>query len=154
MKLSRSYTPGYWGCTLSPATSDALDAIAAIMIPDRDPYPPAAEVAVAAFIDSRCDPEEATLLAELADEFVTRGDDVDALRVIEAARPADFGLLRFYVYSAYYCAPTVLAVVGARFGYHASPQPGGYAIDAEVPVPTARRGAFVPTKEVRNVFGA
>jgi hypothetical protein len=154
MELSRSYTPGYWGCTLPSTTSAALDAIAALMIPGQDPYPPASEVAVATFIESHCDPDEAALLTGLADAFVSAGSDVDALRAIEAASPVEFGLLRFYVYSAYYCAPAVLAVIGTRSDYHASPQPMGYAVDAEVPVPTVRRGAFVPTEEVRNVFRA
>ena len=152
MELSKSYTPGYWGAAIPKATSSALDAIAAVMIPGRDPYPPGGEVGVAAFIESRCDPDEAALLTELADEFAAGGNDVDALNAIESARPEDFALLRFYVYSGYYCSPDVLVVVAARSDYHPSPQPMGYAIDAEVPVPTVHRGTFVPTEEVRNVF--
>jgi hypothetical protein len=154
MELSKSYTPGYWGTALPSATSDALDAIAAVMIPGRDPYPPATEVGVAEFIASRCDPDEALVLTDLAAAFVAGGGDADALRTIEATRPLDFGLLRFYIYSGYYCAPAVLVAVAATSDYHASPQPMGYAVEAEVPVPTVRRGAFVPTEEVRNVFHA
>jgi hypothetical protein len=154
MKLAKSYTPGYWRAALPATTSAALDAIAAVMIPGQDPYPPGGQVGVATFVESRCDLEEATLLAELADEFVAGGSDADALRAIESARPVDFGLLRFYVYSAYYCAPAVLVAVAARSDYHASPQPLGYAIDAEVPIPTVHRGTFVPTEQVRNVFHA
>lgn len=152
MNLSKSYTPGYWGVTLPPSTSSALNAIAAVMIPGQDPYPPAGEVGVAAFIESRCDAEEAALLTELADEFAAGGGDADALKALESSRPNDFALLRFYVYSGYYCAPAVLGVVADRSDYHGSPQPLGYVIDAEVPVPTVHRGTFVPTEEVRSVF--
>jgi hypothetical protein len=154
MQLSKTYTPGYWNVTLSSATLGALDAIAAVMIPGRSPYPPASEVGVAAFVASRCDPEEAALLADLADEFVAQGGDAQALTELEATRPTDFPLLRFYVYSGYYCAPAVLAVVSARSDYHASPQPWGYVIDEPLPSPTSQRGAFTPTEEVRNVFDA
>ncbi|QGG40334.1 hypothetical protein [Aeromicrobium yanjiei] len=152
MELAKSYTPGYWGVTLPPATHGALDAIAAVMIPGRDPYPPGDSVGVAGFIASRCDPEEAAVLTQLADDFTSGGGDTGALEAVEASRPDEFVLLRFYVYSGYYCAPDVLLVVANHSDYHPSPQPLGYAIDAEVPIPTIRRGTFVPTEEVRHVL--
>jgi hypothetical protein len=154
MELAKSYTPGYWNVTLRSATLDGLDAIAGLMIPGRPPYPPADEMGISAFIESRCDPDEAVLLAELTDEFVANGGNAEALAELESTRGTDFALLRFYVYSGYYCAPAVLAVVTTHSDYHASPQPWGYKLDEEVPSPTSQRGAFVPTEEVRNVFDA
>ena len=157
MELQPSWRPGFYGLRLSGDTAKALGAVADIMIPEGEGYPAASEARVVDFVEAHLDPGEHDRLEKLL-------KDVDAgnregtenwLRELERASPGDsFAFLRLYIYCAYYSSPRVLATLRDRgYDYHGAPQPHGYKIKADPPVPTEHRGSYIPTEKVKNVFG-
>jgi hypothetical protein len=88
------------------------------------------------------------------------GEMTEALGALERERPEEFlALWRLAVYG-YYSRPETIAAVGRdHFApYHGAPLPLGYAHAIEpwnpgdpLQNPQHRRGAFIPTEEVRRV---
>jgi hypothetical protein len=62
--------------------------------------------------------------------------------------------LRNWVYYGYYTSGSVsdaLRLLGSD--YHGAPQPFGYRMDRDAPLPRTPRGSYQQTDEVRNVYG-
>jgi len=80
-----------------------------------------------------------------------------ALAAWEARDPAGFEDMLTIVYLSYYEAlPVKSAIRALGHDYHDTPQPGGYRMSAFDPAnphenPQHRRGAYVPTDDVRPV---
>jgi hypothetical protein len=126
------------------------------MIPGSGDYPSASAVDVTAFISKRVNPAELEALERLCDQVDPTTDEREVstwVHELQSANPADFELLRYLVYTAYYRAPEVIAVLNSRgFDYHGAPQPYGYDVAQDIPLPKHTRGSFISTDAVRNVF--
>lgn len=146
--------PGYYGLELDAAAGEALHRVADVMIPEGDGYPAAGEFAVP-FTSSRVSPEELEIIEPVL-ESLGREDSAAglerSLRELESAKPDAFGLIMAFVYFSYYTAPAVHRAMRERGSdYHGAPQPLGYEIERDPPVPMTPRGSYVPTEEVRRV---
>jgi hypothetical protein len=134
---------------LDPTTATVLRDVARIMIPAWEEFPDAGAITVD-FVSRRAEPPDVTFLAEALAGL--RAPDPSRLRDFECSRPADFAVLRWWVYSAYYSSPVVIGLMqlaGSR--YHGAPQPLGYRIDVDAPVPATPRGTYQRTEEVTRV---
>jgi hypothetical protein len=144
--------PGYYGQTLSARTRDAATLVVDTLIPEGDGYPAASEAAVVDYIEARCSPADVSLLKELCEPALDSVDPVAYLAGLETSRPEEFTWLLQFTYHGYYSSNLVLAALNRQgYDYHGAPQPFGYGIDTEPPVPGARRGTFIKTSEVKNV---
>lgn len=78
-----------------------------------------------------------------------------AVARLEATDAELFAALRMTVYLSYYEQPAVVDAVRAMgHDYNDAPQPDGYTLppfDPEQDLPKQRRGAYIPTAEVRRV---
>ncbi len=157
MELQPSWRPGFHGLSLSEDTAKALGVVADLMIPGGEGYPAASEAQVVGFVEAHLNPSEQDRLEKLLGDLNSgnREEVGNWLRELEASSSGgSFAFLRWYVYCAYYSSPSVLAALRDRgYDYHGSPQPYGYKIEADPPVPTEVRGSYIPTEEVKNVFG-
>jgi hypothetical protein len=135
--------------TLDPETRRTLHDVARIMIPAWEDLPDAGAITVD-FVSRRAEPADAEFLGAVTTAL--RAPSAATVRDFETRRPADFAVLRWWVYSAYYSSPVVIGLMqlaGSR--YHGAPQPLGYRIDDEAPVPATPRGAYQRTEEVTRV---
>lgn len=158
MHTTLSWHPGYYGLALSPRAAATLTAVADVMIPGGGGYPCASAVGVSDFIVERLDSEQQALLDRLLCEFTSTcraGAIAEWLHQLEAADPASFALLRFLVYTAYYRSEAVIRVINAHgFDYHGAPQPYGYRVAGDIPLPTHKRGSYMRTEEIDDVSKA
>lgn len=153
MELEHPSYPGYYGISLSGAVRTRMRAVAETMIPDAEGFPPSAGI-VERFVSEHIAPDERDRLeALLTDLDEAPGEGLATqLRELEERDPELFGLLRSFVYHGYYTSKAFAASLMAQGSdYHGAPQPYGYRIDEEQPVPRDRRGSFIPTEEVRRV---
>jgi hypothetical protein len=147
------------------ALAAELAALVDVLVPGDGAFPCASEVGVQAKLADRL-----TLMRgegavhALIEALATAGGPLarldregrtTVLARIERERPEDFLLIRNIVYLSYYESPAVHEAIRAMgFTYHATPLPTGYEVgrfDPATDTPRHRRGAFVPTDEVRRV---
>jgi hypothetical protein len=118
------------------------------LVPGGAGYPPASRAGVEAWLAARAE-RFGEVLARIEATLPTGFAALDIeerealLHAAEAAMPAAFATLVTGVYSAYYTAPAVLAVIEAQTGYAARPpQPEGHDLapfdPASVQVPASR----------------
>jgi hypothetical protein len=153
-ELTKSWAPGFHDVSISEDTLGALRLVADAIIPGDSNYPSASAAGVVEFIVTRISEQDLQQLESLLHTRPPAQHGAEAIRrwLSEAASTEAFTLLRWYVYTAYYASPRVTDAMNRRgFDYHGPPQPLGYRIDVEAPVPDHRRGSYVPTDEVRRV---
>lgn len=146
--------PGYYEPALDQEIQRYLATVAEALIPRSEEYPSGAEAQVVHFIAERASEADAATLAEVAKRWpaVTVGEAVEALSAMETEDSLSFLLLREFVYHGYYSSRRVLAAMVDRgYRYHGAPQPLGYPATEELLVPSQRRGAYIPTDEVKHV---
>jgi hypothetical protein len=146
-----TWQPGYHGLAFSSEVRTALTTLADAMVPGAGDYPPASHIGVAEYIEERVDPvQHEALTRMLADADLS--DSGVWLQRLEVEDPVGMALLRYLVYTAYYRADDVVRAINRRgFDYHAAPQPYGYVVPEDIPLPTHGRGRYTPTAEVRRV---
>jgi hypothetical protein len=149
-----TWQPGYHGLTFPADVAQALNAVADTMLPGAGDYPPASHVGVTEFIEQRMD----TAQLEALTRMLADADPEDPAGIaewverLEADDPVGMALLRYLVYTAYYRADDVVRAINRRgFDYHAAPQPYGYTVPEDIPLPTHARGSYIPTAGVRRV---
>jgi hypothetical protein len=156
--LRQSWYPGYYGVSLSEAAGRALETVADTMIPGDRSYPAATTAGIATFVSEHVSPVERDMLENLLKQLPPGADADDCANWLGAVERNDregFALLRAYVYLGYYSSALVVAAMNKRgLDYHGPPQPFGYQIDAEQPVPQHARGSYTPTEEVSDVRSA
>lgn len=110
--------------------ADALDALAAVLLPGDKQWPAASELGVGAAmleIAGRHGGNSAVVAEYAADPLDLSDDAVSAVATLQRANPVVFGLLRALAYEAYYTHPRVQAVLAERTGWRPGPaQPEGY----------------------------
>lgn len=156
MELQPSWRPGFYGLRLSDDAAEVLGVVADLMIPGGKAYPAASEARVVEFVEAHLNLSEQDHLEKLlGDVDAGNREEVENwLRELERSGPDSFAFLRLYVYCGYYSSFRVLAALQERgYDYHGAPQPYGYEIEADPPVPSEPRGSYIPTGEVKNVFG-
>lgn len=134
---------------LDETTAATLRDIGRIMIPAWEEFPDAGAITVD-FVSRRAEPSDAEFLRNVTAGL--RAPEPSSLRAFEREHPADFAVLRWWVYSAYYSSPVVIGLMqlaGSR--YHGAPQPLGYRIETDAPVPATPRGSYQRTEEVTRV---
>lgn len=140
---------GYYGRTLSPRLAGALVAIGDAMIPAEPPLPAGGEIS-RRFIDEFGSPRQIDELEQLL-PTLANASIPDAISTLERERPADFDLLRWVVYHAYYGSPIVIDILQqSDFDYHGAPQPNGYEMHGPASIPRHQRGSYIRTEEVSN----
>jgi hypothetical protein len=146
--------PGYHAAPLSDDMVGRLARIADVMIPPQEGFPDAAPL-VARFVSERVDPRERDVLERI---LGTIGEDspdavTAGLNRLETEDPLNFVVLRNWVYYGYYTSGSVAdALREAGSDYHGAPQPFGYRIEREAPLPKTPRGSYQRTEEVRRVL--
>ena len=150
----QSWYPGFHGLTLEPKAAAALTTIADVMIPGDGTYPTASEAGIVRFVADHISPGELDLLMSVLARVPVDGTDETRARWLgdlETAEAASFQLLRWHVYTGYYASPLVVAAMNRRgFDYHGPPQPFGYQIATEQPIPRHSRGSYVVDSELRQ----
>lgn len=118
--------------TLSTSELLTIDALADTLLPGGEGFPAASAVGLGAWIVAR-EEYAASLrdvLALLPPDFHTLVPwqrDVE-VRLLEASHKDAFERVVAAAYAGYYTSLPVLAVIEAASGYHARPQPFGYAL--------------------------
>ncbi len=117
--------------TLSPDEALAIDALTDTLLPGGDGFPAASKVSIGAWIAARG--EYADTIREIL-PLVPPGFHTLALelreaqaRDVEARHPIPFERFVQAAYAGYYSSLPVLSVIEEATGYHARPQPFGYA---------------------------
>jgi hypothetical protein len=139
---------------LSETGEARLGRVADVMIPQADGFPEASRI-VPEFVSDRIDPQERDTLDQLLAAVEDDSDDglTSWLRALEADDNVSFVLIRNWVYYGYYASQSVAEALRlSGSDYHGAPQPFGYRIDEEAPIPANPRGAYVTTEEVKNVL--
>lgn len=155
MEQQSSWRPDFHMLTLNRNTARALEMVADLLIPGGNGYPPASSAKVVQFIEGHLSPGEQKLLEDLLSNLDHQNTEEAKhwLTQLEEEDPGMFGFIRWYVYCAYYASPHVLGALKDRgYDYHGAPQPHGYALEEDPPIPRGDRGSYIPTKEVKNVF--
>jgi hypothetical protein len=153
VEMEHTSYPGYYDSPLSPEGRERMAKVAEVLIPPAEGHPPSGEI-VATFVCERANPTERDAIEALLGAFedLSEAGLTRSLQQLEQADPTQFALLRNFAYAAYYSSRAVVAALQAGGSdYHGAPQPFGYRIDEEAPVPTTPRGSYVPTEEVRRV---
>nr|MCW2727352.1 hypothetical protein [Aeromicrobium sp.] len=141
--------PGFYNCGLPAAVRSSLAEAGDVLIPRSDTMPPAGDIA-ALFVSERVSPAEAAELEGILGALTEVS--VATLTDLELNRPERFAVLRTWVYQAYYGSPVVTGLMQLQgSAYHGAPQPFGYELHEDAPVPTEPRGTFIPTEEVVRV---
>jgi hypothetical protein len=147
--------PGHHAAPMSREMLQRLGQIADVMIPPETGFPNAAHL-VTRFVSERVDPTERDTLERILGG-VEQGSPAaitTALQRLETEDPVSFLELRNWVYYGYYTSGSVVdALREAGSDYHGAPQPFGYRIEREAPVPAHPRGSYQRTEEVRRVLG-
>jgi len=147
--------PGFHSAPLSDSAVTRLRRVAQVMIPNSEGFPDAGPL-VSRFVTERVDRAERDLLEGL---LATMQDDSSHavttwLQRLEADDPTNFATLRNWVYYGYYTSGSVTdALRLAGSDYHGAPQPFGYRMDRDAPLPRTPRGSYQKTAEVHNVYG-
>jgi hypothetical protein len=152
--MEHSSHPGYYDAPLSPEAARKMERVADVMIPAADGFPAAGRI-VTRFVSDRIDPVERDLLERAFEQLdaTEDGDVASFISQLELAEPETFLVLRNWSYYGYYSSGavvTALQLAGSR--YHGAPQPFGYRIEQEAPVPSTPRGSYLSTEEVRRVI--
>jgi hypothetical protein len=129
--------------TLSPDDALAIDALTDTLLPGGDGFPAASAVGIGAWIAARGEYADAMreIVALLPRGFHTLAPEPREAeaRNLEARQPIAFERFVQAAYAGYYTSLPVLSVIEEATGYHARPQPFGYAPpafdDAIVSVP-------------------
>ncbi len=129
--------------TLSPEETLAIDALTDTLLPGGDGFPAASAVGIGAWIAARAAYSDALrdVLALLSPGFheLAPGPREAEARDVEVRHPVVFERFVQAAYAGYYTSLPVLSVIEEATGYHARPQPFGYAPpafdDAIVSVP-------------------
>jgi hypothetical protein len=153
IRMVRSSAPGT-GADFPAELRSPLDDVGQVLIPGGQGYPSGGETSVSRFIAARVSAEDIAFLERLIPGLPTGDDEqlAEALSALEAEDPVSFARLRALIYHAYYSSPRLLAALADRgYGYHGAPQPLGYALDQDPPLPAHTRGDYVRTQEVRRV---
>lgn len=125
----------------------SLTVLLDILIPGDGVFPPPSALELAGSMNrhERFGPMASRMQEALPADFATlsKNQQVEAIRRIEAESAAVFDPFMVALYSLYYVHPSVLAAVEATSGYAArAPQPDGYSLKpfdpAIVAVPAAR----------------
>ncbi len=146
--------PGHYALTLSDEMQQYLAMVAEALIPGTDSYPSGREAHADLFVAERASAQDASLLAAIADRWPATSVDqaTTNLTAMEGQDVESFGYLREFIYHGYYSSHLVLSTMATRgYRYHGAPQPLGYPRTEELLVPTARRGAYIPTDKVNHV---
>jgi hypothetical protein len=147
--------PGPHAAPMSEETLERLGRIADVMIPPETGFPDAAHL-VTRFVSERVDPLQRDTLERILGGIEQGSPDAitTSLQRLEAEDPVSFVELRNWVYYGYYTSGSVVdALREAGSDYHGAPQPFGYRIEREAPVPASPRGSYQRTEEVRRVLG-
>jgi hypothetical protein len=147
--------PGYYAASLSEEAIGKLARVAQVMIPESTGFPDAGPL-VPRFVAERIDPVEAEDLEQLLSGIQDTSTEAITtwIRGLESANPTQFAGLRSWVYYGYYGSGSVTdALRQAGSDYHGAPQPFGYHLDREAPLPRTPRGSYQETEEVRRVNG-
>lgn len=154
LEMQHHSYPGYHAAALSPDALGRLSRVAEVMIPASAGFPDAGAL-VPRFVGERVDPAGRDMLEELLagiDDTSAAGV-TDWLQRLEGGDATSFATLRHWVYHGYYASGSVAdALRQAGSDYHGAPQPFGYRIDREAPVPQTPRGSYQETEEVRSVL--
>ncbi len=117
--------------TFSPAEIETIDALADTLLPGGSGFPAASVVGVGAWIRERDEYEKMLreMLGLLSAGFRTLSSAAGEMeaRNVESLHPIAFERFVQAAYSGYYTSLTVLSVIEDATGYHARPQPFGYA---------------------------
>jgi hypothetical protein len=151
--MEHSSYPGFYDAPLSADGERRMARIADIMIPAADGFPPAGPL-VTHFVSERIDPAERDLLEDKMQALEDLSDEAVTAWVsgLETGDPDTFVILRNWVYYGYYSSGAVASAIQLSGSpYHGAPQPFGYRIAEEAPVPTAPRGSCLRTEEIRRV---
>jgi hypothetical protein len=154
-EIVHSSYPGFYSTHLSDSAAAKLSRIAQVMIPEGQGFPDAGPL-VSRFVTERLSEAESEVLEALLASYE---DDSSAavaewLERLETDDPTRFTVLRNWVYYGYYCSGSVTdALRQAGSDYHGAPQPFGYRMDRDSPLPRTPRGSYQTTAEVRNVYG-
>ncbi len=146
--------PGYHAAPLSEEMLRRLGRIAEVMIPPEEGFPDAAPL-VTRFVSERVDPTERDALERILGTIDQASPDAvtTALNRLQSEDPTRFVVLRNWVYYGYYTSGSVAdALREAGSDYHGAPQPFGYRIEREAPVPQTPRGSYQRTEEIRRVL--
>ncbi len=146
--------PGHYPPTLTHEIQQYVATVADVLIPGSEPYPSGREAQVDRFVADRASEHDASTLSAIAERWpATSVSQATAnLAVMERQDTASFLFLRELVYHGYYSSRrTLAAMVDRGYRYHGAPQPLGYPQTEELLVPSAGRGAFIPTDEVNHV---
>ena len=151
--MEHSSYPGFHDAPLSEDGARKLARVADVMVPPADGFPQAGPL-VAHFVSERIDPVERDVLEHAMQRLDDLGDEAVASWVsgLESDEAETFVVLRNWVYYGYYSSSAVasaLRLSGSR--YHGAPQPFGYQIAEDAPVPATPRGSYLPTEEIRRV---
>ncbi|HYX97816.1 MAG TPA: hypothetical protein VE823_22385 [Geodermatophilus sp.] len=147
--------PGHHDAPMSEELLERLGRIADVMIPPETGFPAAASL-VTRFVSERVDATERDTLERILEGIEPRSAAAitTALQRLETDDPVGFLELRNWVYYGYYTSGSVVdALREAGSDYHGAPQPFGYRIEREAPVPVNPRGSYQRTEEVRRVLG-
>lgn len=119
--------------TLTALESQALDALLDTLLPGGSGFPPASAVGIGGWLAARGEHAQAlrAILALLPSDFAAFDPSrKEALvKAIETDHPRDFEAFVAAAYAGYYTSLPVLDVIEAATGYHARPQPFGYALE-------------------------
>jgi len=109
-----------------------MDAVLGTLLPGEGAWPSAGRLGLAADVGAELGEDGAAMLAALPEGFAALGADAreEALRAVEASRPAAFERLVAAAYTAYYVDARVRRVIEPETGYEdRPPQPLGYALE-------------------------
>lgn len=154
-EIEHSSYPGFYSAQLSDSAAAKLSRVAQVMIPDGQGFPDAGPL-VSRFVTERLNQAESDVLEAL---LATNEDNssttvTEWLERLETDDPTRFAVLRNWVYYGYYTSGSVTdALRQAGSDYHGAPQPFGYRMDRDSPLPRTPRGHYQTTAEVRNVYG-
>lgn len=144
--------PGFYDEKFNEKTRQAVSVVVDALIPEGDGYPAASAAGVVRYLEERCSPEDAALLEELCVPAAAAADVTQHLTQLEESSPEQFTWLMQFTYHGYYSSNLVLATLNSKgYDYHGAPQPFGYRVTADPPVPSERRGSYIKTNEVKHV---
>jgi hypothetical protein len=109
---------------LDAATHDRLRAIMDEIIPKQGNMPSGSEAGGLAYFSAlkRTEPAYAAEILTVLDTVGNSSPPLEALKQFEKENPAEFAILRDFVYEAYYTQPQVWKLIGYEF--HATDQKG------------------------------
>nr|MCW2727370.1 hypothetical protein [Aeromicrobium sp.] len=130
-----------------------LSIVSTAFVPGGASYPPGGEAQVDTFIEQRATAEDLAAFLDLMTRYpaTTVEEATSRISEMESGEPLAFAWLREFIYHGYYASHRTLAAMADRgYEYHGAPQPLGYRIREQMRTPTAVRGSYISTEEVRR----